>query len=117
MDLSHLCHPDAKTDKEAGKAQNKAIKAELNRTEYTRRSGGGQWAGPHVELLFGRGFPIAPGFCVRCFAGGQAVGFAEKFHHPAFVFGELSLVAGECVEGSDVGCNLSVRPIEYIQRQ
>src|SRR4051812_25194445 len=35
MDLSHLCHADADTNLEAKEAQNKAIKAELNRAEYT----------------------------------------------------------------------------------
>ena len=35
MDLSHLCHPDAKTDQKAKKAEEKAIRAELDRAEYT----------------------------------------------------------------------------------
>ena len=35
MDLSHLCHPDAKTDQKAKKAEVKAIRAELDRAEYT----------------------------------------------------------------------------------
>lgn len=35
MDLSHLLHPDAKTDNETKKAMVKAIRAELDRAEYT----------------------------------------------------------------------------------
>jgi hypothetical protein len=35
MDLSHLLHPDPKADREAKKAEVKAIRAELDRAEYT----------------------------------------------------------------------------------
>ena len=35
MDLSHLCHPDAKTDRKVKKAEVKAIRGELDRAEYT----------------------------------------------------------------------------------